>query len=115
VISPRRHVPKTYLAGLERDLSGDENALFASGALVLEGEEKALAPAVLHATGPRQARLTITEGRYHQVRRMFAVTGNHVVSLHRESIGALSLPTDLDAGAWRIATQADIDLVFAAA
>jgi 16S rRNA pseudouridine516 synthase len=114
VISPRRHVPKAYLAGLERDLTGREGALFASGALVLEGEEKALAPAVLQPIGPRQARLTVTEGRYHQVRRMFAAAANHVVSLHRQSIGALNLPADLDPGAWRIAKQADIDRVFAA-
>ncbi len=114
VISPRRHVPKTYLAELDFDLTGREGASFASGELKLEGDEKALAPATLQPLGPRHARLTITEGRYHQVRRMFAAAGNHVVSLHREAIGALSLPADLAAGAWRVAMAADIDLVFAA-
>ena len=61
----------------------------------------------------RVARLTITEGRYHQVRRMFAAAGNHVTALHRESIGGLVLPADLDAGVWRIATAEDIARVFA--
>ena len=112
VISPRRHVPKIYLTTLEHDLTGHEKALFASGELRLEGDEKALAPATLEPLGPRHARLTITEGRYHQVRRMFAAVGNQVVSLHREAIGALSLPADLAAGDWRIAGQEDIDLLF---
>jgi len=112
VISPRRHVPKIYLATLDRDLTGREKALFASGELRLEGDEKPLAPATLEPLGPRHARLTITEGRYHQVRRMFAAIGNPVVSLHREAIGALSLPADLASGAWRIAGQEDIDLLF---
>jgi 16S rRNA pseudouridine516 synthase len=114
VISPRRHVPKVYVATLERDLTGGEGALFASGELKLEGDENALAPAALQPLGPRHARLSITEGRHHQVRRMFAVTGNAVVTLHREAIGALSLPTDLAAGAWRVATTEDIGQVFAA-
>ena len=112
VISPRRHVPKIYIADLEHDLAGHEGALFASGELRLDGEDKPLAPANLAPIGPRRARLSITEGRYHQVRRMFASAGNHVVSLHREAIGALRLPADLAPGAWRIATVADIDLVF---
>ena len=113
VISPRRHVRKTYLATLERDLSGDEGPIFASGSLMLEGETKPLAPAILEPVTPRTARLTVTEGRYHQVRRMFAATTNQVMALHRESIGALVLPADLDAGVWRIATAEDIALVFA--
>lgn len=108
VISPRRHVAKTYLAELARDLSGDEAAICASGALMLEGEAKPLAPAILTLLGPRRARLTITEGRYHQVRRMFAAVGNHVTALHRERIGGLALPVDLAPGAWRVAQAADI-------
>lgn len=101
VISPRSHVAKRYVATLDRPLGGDEAAVFASGALTLEGEKDPLAPAVLEPLGPKQARLIITEGRYHQVRRMFAAVGNHVVALHRDRIGALDLPADLEAGAWR--------------
>jgi 16S rRNA pseudouridine516 synthase len=114
VISPKRHVRKTYLAALDHDLGGAEGSLFASGTLMLEGETKPLAPAILAPVSPRLARLTVTEGRYHQVRRMFAAAGNHVSTLHRESIGGLELPADLEEGAWRIATTAEIDRVFSA-
>jgi 16S rRNA pseudouridine516 synthase len=113
VISPRRHVRKTYLVTLERDLNGDEGPLFASGSLILDGETKPLAPAILEPVTARTARLAVTEGRYHQVRRMFAAAANQVMALHRESVGALVLPADLDAGFWRIATAEDIARVFA--
>ena len=93
---------KRYRAELDRPLSGDEAALFAAGTLMLEGESDALAPAELIPTGEKSADLIITEGRYHQVRRMFAAVGNHVVGLHRDQIGGLSLPDDLEPGAWRI-------------
>ena len=104
VISPRSHVAKRYLATLDRPLGGDEAALFASGTLVLEGETEALAPAVLEPLGQTQTYLTITEGRYHQVRRMFAAVGNHVNALHRDQIGGLALPDALAPGEWRILT-----------
>jgi 16S rRNA pseudouridine516 synthase len=61
---------------------------------------------------PRTARLTITEGRYHQVRRMFAAVGNHVVALHRERIGGLSLPDDLAPGQYRILPALEAETVF---
>jgi 16S rRNA pseudouridine516 synthase len=102
VISPKSHVAKAYVATLERPLTGGEGAVFAAGALLLEGESEPLAPATLELLGPRQARLIITEGRYHQVRRMFAAVGNHVSALHRERIGGLALPADLAPGDWRI-------------
>jgi 16S rRNA pseudouridine516 synthase len=111
VISPRNHVAKRYLARLERPLDGAEAALFASGELVLEGETRPLAPAILEAPEPGLARLTITEGRYHQVRRMFAATGNRVLALHRERLGALALPADLAPGAWRVATPEELAAV----
>lgn len=113
VISPRSQVAKAYVADLARPLTGDEAALFAAGELVLESEETPLAPARLDILGERRARLTITEGRYHQVRRMFAAVGNHVAALHREAIGGLALPPDLAPGAWRIATEDEIAAVFA--
>ena len=113
VISPKKHVAKVYRATLARPLVGTEGDLFAAGGLVLEGEDKPLAPAVLEVLSPTEARLTVTEGRYHMVRRMFAAVGNHVEALHRERMGGLVLPDDLAPGAWRMATQAEIDSLFA--
>ena len=113
VISPKTHVAKRYVARLDRPLGGGEAELFAAGTLVLEGESEPLAPAVLQPLGPRHARLIITEGRYHQVRRMFAAAGNHVVSLHRDRIGGLDLPPDLAPGAWRVLTGEEQAAIFA--
>ncbi len=113
IISPKRHVAKRYLATLARPLQGDEGARFASGELLLEGEDKPLAPAVLEPLSPTSVYLTVTEGRYHQVRRMFAAVGNHVDALHRDRIGALDLPADLEPGRHRLMTADDIAAVFA--
>ncbi|MBX3691808.1 16S rRNA pseudouridine(516) synthase [Dokdonella sp.] len=112
IISPRQHVPKVYQAELAEDLRGDEAALFASGTLMLDSETTPLAPAMLEVLGPRCARLTVTEGRYHQVRRMFAATGNRVERLHRSRVGALDLG-DLEPGAWRVLDDGEVARVFA--
>lgn len=112
VISPKRLVEKTYRATLARPLDGTEGALFASGDLLLSGEDKPLAPALLEAVTETEALLTVTEGRYHQVRRMFAATGNHVTALHRERLGGLILPEDMSPGAWKLLDEADISLIF---
>ncbi len=113
VISPRSHVAKRYLATLDRPLAGGEAALFAAGTLMLEGETDPLAPAVLEPLAPTSAYLTITEGRYHQVRRMFAAVGNHVSALHRDRVGGLDLPADLEPGRYRLMTEADLAAIFA--
>ena len=113
VISPKRHVAKVYRATLARPLDGSEGDVFAAGGLVLEGEDKPLAPAVLEVLSPTEARLTVTEGRYHMVRRMFAAVGNHVEALHRERVGGLALPDDLAPGAWRLARETEIGSIFA--
>ena len=113
VISPKRHVAKVYRATLARPLDGTEGDVFAAGGLVLEGEDKPLSPAVLEVLSATEARLTVTEGRYHMVRRMFAAVGNHVEGLHRERVGGLVLPDDLAPGTWRLLDQDQIDLIFA--
>jgi 16S rRNA pseudouridine516 synthase len=113
IISPRSNIVKVYEATLANDLRGDEGALFASGTLMLESEQTPLAPASLVVLDPRHARLAIGEGRYHQVRRMFAAVGNHVEALHRSAVGGLSL-AHLPVGEWRLLDEEDIALVFAA-
>ncbi|WP_332657080.1 pseudouridine synthase [Brevundimonas sp.] len=112
VISPKRHVAKVYRATLARPLVGTESDIFAAGGLVLEGEDKPLSPAALEVLSPTEARLTVTEGRYHMVRRMFAAVGNHVEALHRERVGGLTLPDDLAPGEWRLLEQGEIDAIF---
>ena len=111
IISPKAQVTKVYEATLAQDLRGDEGELFASGSLLLESETEPLAPATLEVLGPRHARLSVTEGRYHQVRRMFAATGNHVETLQRVSIGALALGA-LPLGEWRALDADEIALIF---
>jgi 16S rRNA pseudouridine516 synthase len=113
IISPKHHVPKRYVVTLDRPLNGTEVAAFAAGGLMLDGETKPLLPAELEVTGERSAILTLHEGRYHQVRRMFAAIGNHVTALHRDQIGALGLPEDLEAGSLRVMTEEDVAKVFA--
>ncbi len=107
LISPRSQSAKRYLATLARPLRGDEAEIFASGTLMLESETKPLLPAVLEVLSDTVVHLTLTEGRYHQVRRMFAAVGNHVDALHRDRIGTLDLPSDLAAGSFRLLTAGE--------
>lgn len=111
IISPRAKVAKVYRATLAEDLRGHEAAVFASGTLMLESEETPLAPAQLQVLAPREALLTVTEGRYHQVRRMFASQGNHVLTLQRVAVGGLQLG-DLAEGHWRLLEAAERELIF---
>ena len=114
IISPRSNVAKRYDVTLDRPLRSDEEKIFASGELLLEGEEKPLLPAQLEVLSPTRATVTVTEGRYHQVRRMFAAVGNHVTALHRDRVGSLALPDDLPAGQYRILSEQDVALVLLA-
>ena len=111
IVSPKAGLGKIYEATLAQDLRGDEAAIFASGTLMLESETTPLAPVRLETLGPRQARVELTEGRYHQVRRMFAAVGNHVVTLHRARVGGLSLG-DLPGGQWRALDGEDLGRLF---
>ena len=111
IVSPKSKLDKVYEAQLAQDLSGSEAAQFASGTLLLESDDKPLLPAELEVLGPRAARLTLHEGRYHQVRRMFAAVGNHVQALHRSRIGGLGLG-DLGEGQWRQLDAADLAVLF---
>ena len=111
IISPKAAVTKTYEATLAQDLRGDEAEVFASGGLMLDGEKTPLAPAGLDVINPRHVRLTLTEGRYHQVRRMFAAVGNHVEALHRPQLGQLTLD-GVPEGEWRLLDEEDLARVF---
>jgi len=103
IISPRNHVAKIYEVTCARTIEPGYGEIFASGTLVLNEEKDALKPAFLEVTGETTGRLTLYEGRYHQVRRMFAAVGNHVETLHRAQMAELTLG-DLKPGKWRILT-----------
>ena len=98
--SPKNKVAKIYEATLAEALKGDEVALFASGTLMLNGEEKPLMSATLEILSETKARLEIHEGKYHQVKRMFAATGNKVLTLHRVSFDGHSVE-ELKAGEYK--------------
>ncbi|KAA0123484.1 rRNA pseudouridine synthase [Methylobacterium sp. P1-11] len=115
IISPKAQVAKRYRVTLDRPLTGKEADIFASGALMLEGEERPLLPVQLDAADATHCAVTLTEGRYHQVRRMFAAVGNHVAALHRDRVGGLDLPADLAAGNFRVMTAEDVAAVFGTA
>ena len=100
ISSPRHHCAKTYRAWLADPVEQSAVALFAQGVL-LRGEQHPTKPAQMEIISPTECLLTIHEGRYHQVKRMFAALGNKVVRLHREQIGTLKLDADLAEGAYR--------------
>jgi 16S rRNA pseudouridine516 synthase len=100
ITSPKSRLAKIYEVMLAEDLNGSEADIFASGTLLLESETTPLAPAILQRVDARRALVTLVEGRYHQIRRMFAAVGNHVEALHRRSLGGLTLG-DLEPGQWR--------------
>jgi 16S rRNA pseudouridine516 synthase len=113
IISPKRKVTKLYKATLARPLRGDEVASFASGTLMLQNEKTPCKPAGLRAVSEdgKQVDVRLTEGRYHQVRRMMAAVGNHVETLHRARIGGLGLG-QMAPGDWRALTDADVTAIF---
>lgn len=97
--SPKHKVPKVYHARIDRDLPHGIEEVFSSGQLRLPDEETPCAPALLKRTGEREAEVTLTEGRYHQVKRMFASQGCMVLDLHRSRFGSLDLG-NLAVGKW---------------
>ncbi len=110
IIRPQKHCKKVYRVGLSRAIEPGQAALlpeqFAHG-LQLQGETELTRPAVLQIINPQEVLLTITEGKYHQVKRMFACVSKRVVKLHREKIGDVSL--DINVGEWRYLTATEVD------
>src|SRR5699024_3622120 len=111
IISPKARLPKVYEATLAEPLRGNEAGVFASRTLMLESEKTPLLPAELEVLSATDVRLTLHEGRYHQVRRMFAAMGNRVVALHRSRVGGLSLG-DLPEGQWRMLDEVEREGLF---
>jgi len=124
VISPKKNCQKTYRVWLKNDILRDKSTeliqRFAEG-IQLQGEDGLTRPAILNIVSTKdiannvsngisnEVLLTITEGKYHQVKRMFAAVGNKVISLHREQIGGITL-SDLAPGEWRYLTEDEIAL-----
>lgn len=107
---PGRRIPKVYLVNTAEPIVGHAAACFERGIhLAREGVDTS--PAQLQLLSPCQARLTIHEGRHHQVKRMFHAVGNRVVALHRESMGEITLDTRLAPGEYRPLSAQEVDSV----
>jgi 16S rRNA pseudouridine516 synthase len=102
---PTNNCRKVYRVILSKELAVDVAFNFRKG-IQLQGEQHLTLPAILEVIGPSEVRLTITEGKFHQVKRMFAAVGSRVLSLHREKIGELNL--DIDVGKWRYLTTDEV-------
>ncbi|MDQ6980545.1 MAG: pseudouridine synthase [Ghiorsea sp.] len=100
--SPKHHISKTYAVTLDDPLQGNEVEVFLAGTLMLEADDKPCLPAELTITDEKTVQVVLHEGRYHQVRRMFAALGNHVTALERTHTGNLSLESlNLQAGGYQ--------------
>ena len=105
ITRPEKQCKKVYHAQLSRPIASSAINQFSNG-ILLQGEKNVTLPATLEILSPQGVRLTITEGKYHQVKRMFAAVGNKVIALHRESIGEVTL--NIEEGQWRHLTQQEI-------
>ncbi|MDT8990938.1 16S rRNA pseudouridine(516) synthase [Curvibacter sp. APW13] len=108
--SPRHHVPKVYEAQLKHPIVPQLVQKLLDG-VVLDDDPKPVRAAACEAVDEHLLRLTLTEGKYHQVKRMVAAAGNRVEGLHRSQIGQLKLPADLAPGQWRWLRAADLELL----
>ena len=110
LLSPKKHVDKVYFARIDGKVTEEDVRRFAEGLEI--GEEKPTLPAhleILKSEEISEIRLTIREGKFHQVKRMFAALGNKVVALHRWRIGNVELDESLEEGEFRPLTQEEID------
>ena len=110
ITSPKKDCGKRYLVELADPIAEDLVLIFAQG-IELRNEDGLTKPALLSIIDSHNARLTISEGKYHQVKRMFAAVGNKVVNLHRECVGVIELDSDIAPGEWRHFTQAEINTI----
>jgi len=110
--SPRRHVPKVYEVTTKHPLDERQLERLRAG-VVLDDDPRPVRAAAAEPVSEHHLRLTLTEGKYHQVKRMVAAVGNRVDALHRSRIGALDLPGDLAPGQWRWLDEGDLALLAA--
>ncbi|MDN3616899.1 pseudouridine synthase [Vibrio gallaecicus] len=102
---PAKQCQKVYRVGLTRPIAEDVAEKFKHG-IELQGEKELTRPAILEVVEPNEVLLTITEGKFHQVKRMFAAVGNRVTSLHREKIGQVEL--DVESARWRYLSNEEV-------
>lgn len=110
VTSPNHKQPKRYLVETADAIDPSAVEVFAQG-ILLESEKHPTKPATLDVLESHIAYLTLTEGKYHQVKRMFAAIGNKVIELHRDRIGDIALDETLESGCYRPLTDEEIALI----
>jgi len=110
ITSPKKKCGKRYRVELAEPLVPEALRQFEQG-IQLHGEKHLTRPAQLEIISPQEVLLTIHEGKYHQVKRMFAALNNRVVSLHREQVGEIQLDKSLEEGAWRFLSEAEVGSV----
>ena len=106
--SPKKHVPKVYQITAKHPVTPDQCERLLAG-VVLDDDPKPVRAAACIVVDEHRLDLTLTEGKYHQVKRMLAAVGNRVESLHRSRIGGLELPADLALGQWRWLAPDDLE------
>lgn len=109
LLSPGRHVDKTYLAQVDGPLDESHVAAFAAGLHLSDFDAQ---PALLEIVGPQTGRVTVHEGKFHQIKRMFSAVGREVTQLHRETFGSLRLDPALPEGEWRELTDAELTALY---
>ena len=109
LLSPGRHVDKTYLAEVDGPLDASHVAAFAEGLHLSDFDAQ---PALLEIVAPQTGRVTVHEGKFHQIKRMFTAVGREVTSLHRETFGSLTLDPNLPEGEWRELTAEEIAALY---
>lgn len=110
LLSPGRHVDKTYLAQVDAPLDESHVAAFAQGLHLSDFDAQ---PAHLEIVAPQTGRVTVHEGKFHQIKRMFSAVGREVTQLHRETFGSLTLDPALPEGAWRELTEQELSALYA--
>ncbi len=102
ITHPKTHLPKTYEVEVRDNFNGEEEKLFGSGEFMIDGEDKSLKPVQFKKTGDKSCEMVLTEGRYHQIKKMFEKLNNEVTKLYRIQIGEFQV-NDLKEGEWRYA------------